>query len=232
MIVFHHIPKTAGSSLNETIWEENKNTSLVIGSEGIISHKEKLNNTYKYIGGHFSYQEFIQTTNYSNCNHISILRHPLARIISYFEMAYRDDEIVREEICRNDKWGKGFDIFYRRFIQQANLLNIQCLYFSKHGKFYDAAKVIREKFCLVGTVRKFDALKSILLDFYLENEGINIPASFPKRNISSKNENYLELISAKTLLAIENENLEDYDLYNWINEKYDGLYRSTTHGIF
>ena len=223
MIIFHHIPKTAGTTINDGVYSKNPNTSLIVGKEG-SSALERINiHDYKFIGGHLPFHE-VKPLLHSSAKHISILRDPLLRIISYFEMAYRDNTVFREEICSLDKWGFGFDIFYDRFIRKANLENISCSYFTKSRNFYDAVSTIRDNFSILGDVTRMEDFELNFDKIAEMEEGFLKPASYPKKNKSSKGESVVDKISPVTLSRIREDNSEDFKLRYWLIERHNGLY--------
>ncbi|WP_275287265.1 sulfotransferase family 2 domain-containing protein [Halomonas elongata] len=226
MIFFHHIPKTAGTTINDTIFKNNPDKTLIVGQEGVSALEGKNINDYDFVGGHLPFpdvKDMIQV----EVSHVSILRNPLLRIISYFEMAYRDNEVFREEICSVDKWGVGFDVFYDRFIVKAGLVNISCSYFSKSKRFYDALVAIRENFSLVGDVSKLGGFTSSFNEIAKKNGSLLIPDQYPAKNRSSKGDSIIEKISPKTLEKIKDDNQEDFLLYWWLMKKHDGLFLPT-----
>jgi len=226
MIIFHHVPKTAGSTLNHAIVNANPDVSCLIGAGGFRGRSDQDFSEIRYLGGHVTFEDTRKRGLHEGSIHVSLVREPLARIVSYFEMAYRDNDIFREEICGNDKWGQGFEVFYERFIVAERLTNIHCKYFSNFGRFYDAVVSIVNNFDAVGAVSRFEDFKDKLLT-YFDRNNLNTPISFPIENRSSLGENHRDLIDEYLIEKINHDNHEDFLLYNWLVSKYDGLYTST-----
>jgi hypothetical protein len=220
MIVFHHIPKTAGSTINHSICDANPETAIITNDmKNPLIEKDN----YKYIGGHIPFNA-LQDPKYI---HISVLRNPLLRIISYFEMAYRDNAIFREEICRIDKWGFGFEVFYDKFIVDQGLVNISCSFFSSDKNFYSALDCIKKNFTLIADISRMNDFQSILTESLMSACDLVIPESFPEKNKSSKHEVIIDKISPSLVKRIQMDNQEDYRLYRWLIERHNGLYTIT-----
>lgn len=223
MFIFHHIPKTAGSTFNHAVLGANNGGGHLVGPGGLASAPHLDFDSTRFLGGHITYPDAARSGLDSGNVHVSILRNPLERIVSNFEMAYRDNRVLREEVCSIDKWGFGFRVFYERFIVDAGLVNIQCKYFSTKAKFYDSVVSIDKNFHLVGSVGKFDDFVAAALP-YLDQENIVRPKLFPIKNKSSHGEDFASLIDRDLIERIENENTEDFNLWNWVNTRHDGLY--------
>lgn len=223
MFIFHHIPKTAGSTFNHAVGGANNEGCHIVGSGGLDSAPDLDFGSTRFLGGHITYPEAARRGLDSGNVHVSILRNPLERIVSNFEMAYRDNRVFREEVCYTDKWGLGFRVFYGRFIVDEGLVNIQCKYFSAKAKFYDSVVSIDENFHLVGSVARFDDFVAAALP-YLDQQNILRPKSFPIKNKSSQGEDFASLIDADLIERIKEENIEDFNLWNWVNARHDGLY--------
>jgi hypothetical protein len=223
MFIFHHIPKTAGSTFNHAVKGANNEGCHIIGSGGLRSAPDLDFGLIRFLGGHITYPEVALRGLDSGIVHVSLLRDPLERIVSNFEMAYRDNRVFREEVCSTDKWGLGFRVFYERFIVDEGLVNLQCRYFSAKAKFYDSVVSIDKNFYLVSSVGRFDDFVAAALP-YLDQQNLTRPKSFPKKNKSSHGEDFASLINPDLIERIENENIEDFNLWNWINTRHDGLY--------
>jgi hypothetical protein len=225
MLVFHHIPKTAGSTFNHAVVDANPSVSRMFGADGLSFVKAADIRSLDFLCGHVTFGDFKALGLQKRSVHLSMLREPFQRIVSHFEMAFRDDEIFRDEICKLDKWGLGFQVFYERFILDQNLTNLQCKYFAQNGKFYDAVMTIAKEFHLVGTLNRFDAFANTALTSF-DDLGLKKPMAFPKKNMSSAGEDYAALIPIALRRRIEVENLEDYRLWSWLNTRHDGLFQN------
>lgn len=223
MFIFHHIPKTAGSTFNHAVTGANNDGCRIIGSGGLRSAPDLDFGSIRFLGGHITYPEAARQGLDSDIVHVSVLRDPLERIVSNFEMAYRDNRVFREEVCSADKWGLGFRVFYDRFIVDEGLVNLQCQYFSTKAKFYDSVVSIDKNFHLVGSVGRFDDFVEAALP-YLDQQNITRPKAFPRKNKSSHGEDFSSLIDADLIDRIKNENIEDINLWNWLTLKQNGIF--------
>lgn len=223
MIFFHHIPKTAGTTINDAVYALNPETTLIVGREGPAALEGEDLSRLLFIGGHLP----IHTIRHrvpSGSLHIATLRDPLLRIVSHFEMAYRDDAVFREEICSMDKWGIGFDTFYRRFIVEAKLTNLACAYFSPLPFFYDAVVSIREHFSLVADVSRLDEFQRGFQRLAAAHTEMCVPTEFPQKNRSASGEFDISRISESTLERIRADNQEDFLLHDWLIKQHSGIY--------
>ena len=223
MIIFHHIPKSAGTTVSTAIVDANDAPSRVIGSEGISAHDPGELTQLAFLSGHVTFPEIRPLLADRETTHFSILRHPLERLISYFEMVYRDNAFFRDQICFKDKWSYGFDLFLDRFVDAASLNNLMCGYFHPSRRFYDAAHVITEKFDFVGSMDDLPAVTHYL-EHALPAAGLVAPSTLPKLNVSTKNEPFWRTIPGKTLDRVRESNRQDMLLYDWLIERHGGTF--------
>lgn len=223
MIVFHHIPKSAGTSFSVAITQANDAPSLMVGAEGLAAYDNDRILTSSYLAGHVTYPEIAPLIEGRETLHFSVLRHPLERLISYFEMAYRDIDLFRDEVCHRDKWSVGFEVFLDRFIDTPGLNNLMCSYFHTSRSFYDAIKVITEKFDFVGGMDNLGAVEDFLAHA-LPTHGLAVPDAYPKRNVSSKGEPFWRDMPGHLLDRVRTSNKEDFLLFDWLMTRHQGAY--------
>lgn len=223
MLIFHHIPKTAGSTFNHAVVNANKGAARLVGPGGLSAASNVDLTSLRFLGGHVTYSDAVSKGLDRGNVHVSILRDPLKRIVSNFEMAFRDNDVFRDEICAIDKWGFGFKVFYERFVLYNNLANIHCQYFSKTAKFYDAVVTITEKFHVIGSAERFDDFTAEAVTHF-DDQNLIKPTAFPIRNQSSLGEDYTRLIDPDMLDRIEDDNSEDFRLWHWLNMRHADLF--------
>lgn len=115
MFIFHHIPKTAGSTFNHAVVDANQGVARIVGAGGLSAAPNVDLTSVRFLCGHVTFEEAVARGLGRDSVHVSILRDPLKRIVSHFEMAFRDNEVLRTEICAIDKWKFGFEVFLRSF---------------------------------------------------------------------------------------------------------------------
>jgi hypothetical protein len=85
MLIFHHIPKTAGSTFNHAVMGVNKGCGHLVGSGGTAPDLDF--GSTRFLGGHITYPEAARRGLDSGSVHVSVLRNPLERIVSNFDLA-------------------------------------------------------------------------------------------------------------------------------------------------
>jgi hypothetical protein len=127
MIIFTHIPKTAGTSINRTIlrtqlspierdFEVKKGRTF----EDYLFGNKKFKNVPKYIAGHFPYgiHKCFDTTDYS---YFTFLREPVSRWISHFRYSLSCDD---DQIKRLYNEEKDFERFLDRCLEEEMVCNV------------------------------------------------------------------------------------------------------------
>ena len=171
--IFLHIPKTAGSTLHHILQRQYRPSQIYhIGSESdsilrFQQQSEVERARIRLLMGHF--EMGIDAYLPQTAVYFTMLRHPLARAISYFDHINRDGNHYCHKLVRDNK----MDLY--SFIQskadvmmdngQTRMLAAQ-LYTvpfgaSDEGMLETAKENIRQHFAVVGLTEKFD--KSLLL---------------------------------------------------------------------
>lgn len=225
-IIFLHIPKTAGSSLNFILLK-------IYGLKKMffITYKKQQDfidlpadkiNYYDVILGHHSFgiHKYIS----SDIKYITFLRDPVSKVISYYHYAKRnqfhrfykiinDENISIEEFVRNDKhFNPVYNDQTKRLAGLKTKTNNELI---TKETLKEAIYNIDNHFAVAGITERFD--ESILL---MKKElGWSYP-TYIKQNVAKKSEKKDEITEDIKQLIIE-KNQYDIELYNYVNEKLD-----------
>ena len=238
VVIFVHIPKTAGTTLRHIIQHqfkpnnifefynlEKRQNRVTTGVEKLKSLSDSQKNAIKFVSGHagFGLHQFLQQP----YTYITVLRDPVARIISYYHfLQKRESDLVK------DKSLEDFVCSYRgvhnsmtcylsgvtlKFQLRDPNLDLENARYSQETLAL-AKQNLKKHFKVVGLVEKFDET-CILLK---KNLGWNIPLNYARKNVSSKSKSTKE-ISQETLNLIHEYNSLDIQLYECAQEVFQEL---------
>lgn len=107
--IFNHIPKTAGMSFHQFIKDNLPSNSVLDfytldNRDRLVEYASQPQSRYAAIVGHLPFSFFVNLTLPAKPLHITVLREPVARLISYYyyirtsESHYLHDWVVNEDI--------------------------------------------------------------------------------------------------------------------------------------
>ncbi|MFN8553688.1 MAG: sulfotransferase family 2 domain-containing protein [Candidatus Obscuribacterales bacterium] len=107
--IFNHIPKTAGMSFHQFIKDNLPSNSVLDfytldNRDRLVEYASQPQSRYAAIVGHLPFSFFVNLTLPAKALHITVLREPVARLISYYyyirtsESHYLHDWVVNEDI--------------------------------------------------------------------------------------------------------------------------------------
>ncbi len=223
VVVFIHIPKTAGTTLSDVLKHQyrKKNTLIIHGNieEKEAEFKEKYyadRNQIYLIKGHmtFGVHQFLDC----HCKYITFVRNPIDRILSVYYYLSKNQrhpqyhlvkgKTLEEFVSSNTAHHNGQTRFIagrydpRERWQPANLLD-------------RAKKNLQENFVIVGLTERFD---ETLIVLKRKLEWSNMPF-YVKQNKSNKPAT--ETIAKSTLTLIKNRNSLDVELYRYAKEIFE-----------
>jgi len=225
-VVFTHIPKTAGSSINRAA--ENV---VGIANCAIISNipiddrltflKNCLESRKKYIGGHFRY--FDAQCFFDEANFVVSLRDPIERILSTYFMFLRNNSDA--EKYKEDIRGSGFEKFYKDFFIRRKMDNLCCKFICNEADRKRAADIIYDKYSLVWSSDSTDAAWPMIF-YALTSRKDRIPPLTKKNTapiastdrefyLGSRPKHYHTFLNKSCLDMIIDTNREDIELYQW-----------------
>ncbi len=223
VVIFLHIPKTAGTTLYDVLKQQyKKNNILTI--HGIVEENiEKLQdkyyqnqNTVRLIRGHMTYGLHILLD--SPCKYMTVLRNPVNRIISVYYYLLQSQSHPQHHLVKGKTLaefvssGTAHNNGQTRFIagkynssdrgQPINLLE-------------RAKNNLKENFTVVGLTERFDETLMLLkrqlgwvdMPFYVKQNKSKKPAE--------------STITEDTVTLIQNQNLLDVELYQYAKEIFD-----------
>ncbi len=234
LILFLHIPKTAGSTVDVVMYREYGEDGIfwchpdpnMVGQTPADFNKlpEHRRQRYRVVKGHFPFglHREIKTPS----TYITILRDPVERIISHYAyVKERTDHYLHQRV-------QAEHLSLRDYVQhelsveldngQTRMLVGDRGWEPKFGQcpdeFLDIAKQnLHAHFAAVGTTERFDELLLLLKELL----GWSLPL-YERRKVS-QNRLTRDRISADTLTAIQAVNQLDQQLYNYASQRLDEL---------
>lgn len=217
LLVFFHAQRTGGSALRHVL-------ARAFGQDNIFctqyvddfQHWDKVSperlSSMKIFAGH---SNFVERDMGRNLHYISLLRHPVYRIISlYYYCQKHQKHPLHEFAMSNDILG-----FYRNSIIKRSyyLNNLMCSRICGEPDFEKARDYIESKFLAVGLT---DQLGDFV-HWLLSSQGIEPEVLESLQHDSVR---YAELIKDDEMVRVIKEgNSEDVALFEYMNSRYFGM---------
>ena len=234
IVIFTHIPKTAGTSLRHIVQSQYQpynvfefyhlKTQPPKVRKGIEKYR-RLNpvrqKAIAFISGHvgFGLHQFLERP----CTYITVLRDPIERVVSYYYFLQRNqnaivkDRTLQEFVRHFSGVHNSMTCYLSGLTLKAQLqepgVDVKTLQFANHT-LEQAQKNIARHFKVVGFLDRFDET-CILLQRKL---GWNF-SSYVRKNVA-KRRNLIDGVSAKDLELIRQYNQLDLQLYADAREKF------------
>lgn len=204
ILVFVHIPKTAGASLTQIIRNNYPSHQIFSTSNPTLNTVSEINQNTKCIIGH---NVFGQHQELGPQMHMTMLRDPIDRVISHY--------YYNKYVLKKNNIGS-----LEHFAQTDANANLQTRYITGHEPNVDEAIEHLKTFAFFGITEMF--LPSLFLmkkTFGWKN------IEYPKANVNAKRPKN-ESISKETIEQIKKENLLDIKLYQWAKTQLEQRLKS------
>jgi len=246
-IIFIHIPKTAGRTVNSIIRSQYEPASFFSNGEAVISRfgKDWLKRTdserwktseeilanlpesekrnIKIIFGHMNFGRHVHLP--QTCTYFTLLRNPIDRVISYYYHLMRMEghslynSIMSKKLTMGE-WVKSGYTFSVDNGQTRMISGIgDSIEYGKCGiEILEKAKNnIKEHFSIVGLTEEFDKTLALLKRMFKWKV-----STYKKQNVT-KNRPQMKEIPKKDLQIIEKYNYLDIALYDYIKKIFNKL---------
>ena len=208
MLVFSHIPKTAGSTFNSILRKSfGAKMISVIPESGTTYRKSDfeldfgLNNYPLGISGHGlkPYVDFGEHED--NLQWVTFLRDPIERYVSQYlhQQVYGPDEFIMDLIPWSEKFARS---------------NWQVKWLAGEEDLEKAKEIVHEKLAFIGVVEHFD--ESLQLMNQRFNNSLDISYKAPKNVVKDKSLKKRLLGDDKIRKFIAEQNELDIQLYNYV----------------
>jgi len=226
-IIFLHIPKTAGTSMNTIIWNQYKSSTIfhvnsISHGKDMINKLVQTKDSTNVVVGHYSFglHNYLDT----NAKYITLLRNPIDRVISIYYYIKRDtknkdykkivgENISLKEFILNDEY------FTQVYNSQTKLIAGVAICALKEKiteqTFITAKENLDKYFLVAGLTERFD--ETILMMKKELNWSYPV---FVKQNITKKSDKKAVITEELKQLIIE-RNEYDIKLYNYVTEKFN-----------
>ncbi|NPC92885.1 sulfotransferase family 2 domain-containing protein [Bacillus sp. WMMC1349] len=206
-LVFVHIPKTAGSSLNLFIYQNYSRDECILVSNP--NETPQINEHIKCILGHNLYGQHQEL---GPCHYITMFRDPINRVISnYFYL---------KEVLHYNHLGS-----LEEFAQSAERSNLQTRFVTGGEANLEQAIINLDHFTFYGVTEVFQP-SLFLLKEIMGWKNMNCP----KVNVNKKKPTK-ELIPQETIKKIEQANQLDIQLYQVVKKNFDNRLQSLDHNM-
>jgi hypothetical protein len=226
--IFNHIPKTAGMSFHQFIKDNLPNNSVLDfytldNRDRLVEYANQAQSRHAAIVGHLPFSFFVNLPLPAKAMHITVLREPIARLISYYyyirtsEPHYLHDWVVNEDVPLHtffeSKPTMEIDNLHLRFLCSTDCSNVPIGGCTRE-MLEEAKDNLKNKFAVVGLQEYFPQSLELTAKTMgwskITNPEIN---RAPERAKSAESD-------AKTLKLIRSMNELDIELYEFAKELF------------
>jgi len=231
VVLFTHVPKTAGTTINDAVFRaigERGFVQVANQSEVAALLKTGIGLGTRFVCGHINYWDAHRLAPSGKA--IAGLRNPVDRILSHYLMRIRDpdDPIVDQDMLAHP-FGPAFWSFYGKYIIGQRKDNLCSRYLCGVADFRTALETLSQRYMLVWSSPS-DAWPHIWNMLGLSGDpdplvrGNPAPSGVPPERGGAVT-NYRTLLSADDLGRLEELEAHDLALYQWLQSR-GGLFVS------
>lgn len=210
MLIFTHVPKTAGSTINKAV------TDLLGADALIVKNSAEVGNLtagVRFIGGHVRNKEMRER--FPEANFIVSIRHPLHRVLSHYFMLLRNNPSASAELGP-DGPGKAFRAFYKHWIARKRWGNLQCQYICGEPSAALAIAALKEQY-RIAWMSEYTSLAWPTIYALLTGDDPNNSPRLRKQMVGTNTPaQYGGFLDVESLQMFADDNAEDMLLYEWI----------------
>jgi hypothetical protein len=235
-LVFVHIPKTAGRTLNQVA------LSAAPGSVAVVDTEEQLemrlrasedSGSLRYVGGHFrltfAKQLINETMRVGHCKYVSLLREPVARAYSFYLFLLRVKTAIPH--VSSAIVGRDFEYFLDVMYENGEwqLRDGQCWLLCGERSAEQAIKAVATELDLLGITEDFDRFYAnlrLISEFpFPPNISAHKSNVAPRADAAAdvarghKLENWREQVSTSALRKLQIINRDDFALYEYVKRR-------------
>lgn len=214
MLIYLHIPKTAGTSFRGWMRSALHGKTVCWHGESGLIQREELENIQKadLIGGHFPsslkvISQIEDLLGIEDICYLSVLREPLAQVFSHFRFVSARSQNSLHTALPIDEALKGDTKFYD--VQK----NLQSGYLSKSKTYLESLSWMKKRNCII---RRFRHLDSFCKEIEISH---NLPHSKLKHINKSKGKSSQKDKPSILYEYVEQFCREDKKLYDFINSQ-------------
>lgn len=210
MLIFTHVPKTAGSTINRAVTDLLGAEALIVKSSAEVGLSTE---GVRFIGGHVRHREMRER--FPEAKFIVSIRHPLHRVLSHYFMMLRNNPSASAELGP-DRPGKAFRAFYKHWIARKKWGNLQCQYICGESSAALAIAAIQEQYCIAWISERTSLAWPMVYALLTGDEPCNSPKIRKQMVGTNTPAQYGGFLDVESLQMLTEDNAEDMQLYEWI----------------
>lgn len=222
MIIFIHVPRTAGSTVHSwfhphAIPELEDRYLVVDGTDALTERCAPFAGGEKpfYVGGHFSYEDARQAGLFAGPHLVfSITRDPVDRAASLFMLVKRSPDWLPHISSRIGD--HGFAYFYELCAEQGvSFPNGLCQQIANANSFVATADFISANYTFVGSSTRLDEVRRALKET-LRGAVPHFEPHAERCNAAMHGIDLKEIVDPMVAERIREANYEDWQLHRWV----------------
>ncbi|MBD2462786.1 sulfotransferase family 2 domain-containing protein [Oscillatoria sp. FACHB-1407] len=224
VLYFPHIPKTAGMTFRTILEDQFHNDDVCPATLNaqLKDYSQADYEKYRLFRGHINYVDIPQILSHKHLLLVTVLREPVARVISHYEYIRRMPgdphydmvkDMTLEEFAQGmpvGRLGKNVQTYYIAKLAQFDLNHLS------PDEVFDLAKKQLDRLAFVGILERFQDSLFLLSYIFGWKPIINT-----RRENAAKDKKSKEEIPPSTIELIKQNSLLDIDLYQYAKELFE-----------